>query len=344
MLSLGSPELQPEKINQFNVGADVGVMDNRIAFSLDFYNKRTDNLILSYEAPLSAGVIQTGLLLNGGALRNRGVELGLTTQNLTGNFKWTTVLSIAANRNKVLNLGGLTAEQLSGHKNITTTVGSPLGSFYLAEYAGVDPATGRELIYDQSGNAVIATSAAQIDAARKIQTDKPSSPKFFGGLSNTFRYKHFDLSAFVTFSYGNYVLDEGERVLSYVTGNNNLRETALDRWTPSNTSASGPRLSYNDPIAGSNTTRFLHDASYLRMKNLTLGYSFKEFFRKVKFLKGARLYVAAQNLFTITGFKGWDPEVTGNYSSYSERSLNQGITYMDLGQIRTISGGLSLNF
>jgi len=345
MQSLGSPALKPEKQSQLDIGLDLGLLKNRISGTVDFYDKITRNLILSYEAPLSVGVSQQGLLLNAGSLRNRGIELSISSKNITGRLlQWNTMLSVARNSNKVLKLGGITSEQLSYHKNIITAEGLPVGVFYLAEYAGLDAATGREMIYDLQGNRVAAVSAAQIDAARKPQYDKPSAPKFFGGINNTVRYKNFDLSAFMTFSYGNYVLDEGERYLSYLTGSNNLRETALNRWTPQHTAADYPRLLYNDPIAGSNTTRFLHDASYLRMKNVTLGYSFKNYIKKIRFLKDARLYISAQNLFTLTRFKGWDPEVSGNYSSSLDRNLNQGITYMDVPQVRTFAAGFNLNF
>ncbi len=290
--------------------------------------------MLSYTAPLSAGVTNQTLLLNAGSLRNRGVELSLNSKNLVGTLGWTSSLSIAHNQNKVLDLGGLTPEQVSSHKNIATFEGHPIGVFYLAEYAGVDAATGAELIYDQAGNKVIATSAAQIDAARKPQYDKPSAPKVFGGLNNAVTYKDFDFSALLTFSLGNYVLDEGERELSYLKGTNNLRTILTD----------SPRLTYNDPIANSNTTRFLHDASYLRVKNITLGYNLQKLMKNVKFIKGSRFYISAQNLFTITGFNGWDPEVSGNYRTALDRSLNQGITYMDVPQVSTFAAGFSLRF
>lgn len=344
MLTLGSPDLKPEFQDQLNIGLDFSVLKNRISGTVDYYNKTTSNLIINYMAPLSIGVAQTGLLLNAGSLRNRGVELSITSKNIIGKkISWTTELNIAHNNNKVLDLGGLTPDQLMNHDNIITTVGQPLGTFYLAEYAGVDPDTGKEMIYDAGGNKVAAARATQIDSARRIQTDRPSAPKWFGGLNNTLVYKKFELSALITFSLGNYILDEGERDLSYITGNNNLRDNAMDRWTAQNHSTVFPQLVYNDPVAGSNTTRFLHDGSYARMKNISLSYSFKHLLPKVDFLKAGKIYISAQNLFTITGFKGWDPEVVGNYNSNVDRSLNQGITYMELPQIRTIVAGINLN-
>lgn len=331
--SFGSPALEPEKQDQFNIGADFSLLRNRLSGAVDYYNKTTRDMLLSFDAPPSAGVQNPGLLLNAGSMRNSGVEVSLASRNLVGAFKWTTELNIARNKNTVLDLGGAS---IDNYADVKVYEGQSLGVFYLAEYAGTDPATGAEMIYDQSGNKVIATSAAQVNAARKPQYNKPSMPKFFGGMNNTFTYRNFDLNAFVTFSYGNYILDEGERELSYAGGTNNLREEAAH--------ADFPRLLYNDPVANINTTRFLHDASYLRMKNVSLGYTFKSMLKRSKFLRNARLYVSAQNLFTITGYNGWDPEVTGNFGTSLERSLRQGITYMDVPQRRTFATGFNLNF
>ena len=345
MTSLGSPTLKPERVDQLDLGLDFTVLKGRLSGTVDFYNKVTNDLILQYNVPLSAGVTNPGLLLNGGSLRNRGIELTLSSQNLVGQFTWNTSLTLTHNTNEVLSLVGLDPTAVSGSdKNIATFVGHPVGTFYLATYAGVNPATGAEMIYDASHNKVAATSAAQIDAARAPQYDKPSAPKLFGGLSNVFRYKDFDLNILLSFSYGNYVLDEGERQLSYVRGNNNLRETAINAWTPQNQNADFPKLVYNDPISNSNTTRFLHDASYLRGKNITLGYNLKKLIKNVAFLNNARFYITAENMFTVTKFPGWDPEVVGNNFTNVDRSLNQGITYLDVPQIRTFSAGMSLKF
>lgn len=329
-LGLGSPSLKPEKQEQINIGADFSLLKGRITGSLDIYNRTTKDMILLFPVPLSSGVKEPGLLLNGGAMRNRGIELNIASKNVQGVFTWNTELSIAHNQNKISDLGGLSPDQVSVHKNIVNYTGHAAGVYYLAEYAGVDPATGEELIYDRDRKVVPAVSAAMIDSARIPHFNKPSAPKFFGGLNNIFTYKNFDLSAFITFSYGNYLLDEGERELSYLKGKNNLLATAAQ--------ASFPKLRYNDPVAGSNTTRFLHDASYLRMKNLTVGYAIK----KIKFLKEARIYLTAQNLFTLTRFPGWDPEVAGSYLTNAERSLNQGITYMDLPQVKSFVAGINV--
>lgn len=341
-LGLGSPSLKPEKLEQVNIGLDFAVLNNRLSGSIDVYNRTTKDMVLLFPVPLSAGINEPGLLLNAGSLRNRGIELSLSSKNITGPLTWSTELTVAHNQNKILSLGGLAPGQVSAHKNIANFVGHATGVYYLAEYAGVDPATGQELIYDLQRNKVPALSAAQIDEARISHYNKPALPKFFGGLNNTFTWKEFDLSAFLTFSYGNYVLDEGERALSYVTGKNNLLAEAVHGWTTGNTQTGFPRLLYNDPIAGSNTTRFLHDASYLRMKNITLGYSFKKSVKHIKFLKDIRVYLAAQNIFTITGFPGWDPEVSGNYLTNIERNQHLGITYMDMPPVKSLVAGINV--
>lgn len=341
-LALGSASLKPERIEEVNLGADFSLVNNRIGGAIDLYHRTTHDMVLRFPGPLSSGVIDPGLMLNAGKMRNQGVELTLNTRNIVGAFSWSTDLSFAYNKNKILDLAGLSPDLVTAHPNIINLVGQPAGTYYLARYAGVDKTTGQELIYDQNNNIVPATSAAQIDAARVAQTSKTAIPKFFGGINNSFAYKSFDLSVFCTFAYGNYVLDEGERALSYVRGRNNLVVDAANSWTPENSNTSFPRLVYNDPVANSNTTRFLHDASYLRVKNITLGYSFKKNIRKIKFLKDVRVYASAQNLFTITGFKGWDPEVSGNYVTGIERNQHLGITYMDVPQVKSIVAGINV--
>ncbi len=343
--SLGNPNLTGETQHQLDVGLDFAVLHNRLRGTVDFYDKKTRDLLLRYATPLSAGITDQGLLLNAGKLRNRGLELGISSSNIvSGSFQWHTDFTVAHNRNKVLSTGGLAPGQITPHGNIGTYEGHPLGTFYLAEWAGVDPDTGAELIYDGSGNKVPALSAAQVDEARVPQFDKPSAPRFFGGLNNMFTLKGFDLSVLVTFAYGNWVLDEGERFLSYVRGDNNLRAEAYTRWTADNPDTGYPRLLFNDPIAGRNTTRFLHDASYLRIKNVTLGYAFAKALPKRLLLSNARIYLTAQNLFTFTRFPGWDPEVAGNPGTNLDRSLGQGITYLEVPQVRTFVAGITLSF
>ncbi|WEK34874.1 MAG: SusC/RagA family TonB-linked outer membrane protein [Candidatus Pseudobacter hemicellulosilyticus] len=340
-LSLGSPSLKPERLDQANIGIEFSLLQNRINGGIDLYNRITRNMVLLYPTPLSLGQVAPGLLLNGGKMRNQGVELSLTTRNITAAFTWTTGLNIAFNKNKVLDLDGLGPAEVSAHPNVANFVGYATGTYYLARYAGIDASTGQEMILDKDGNKVAATSAAQIDAAR-VPLDKTATPKFFGGLTNSFGYKQFDLSALITFAAGNYILDEGERELSYLKGKNNLLTDALNSWTSSHRNTDFPRLLYNDPIAGSNTTRFLHDGSYVRLKNIALGYSFKKAIGKIKFLKDVRVYAAAQNLVTLTSFPGWDPEVSGSYLTNIERSQHLGVTYLDLPQIKSFVLGLNV--
>ncbi len=141
-------------------------MNNRISGAIDLYHRTTHDMVLRFPGPLSSGVVDPGLLLNAGKMRNRGVELSLNTRNIVGDFSWSTDLTFAYNRNKILDLAGLSPELVTAHPNIINLAGKPTGMYYLAEYAGIDKATGQELIYDQNRNIVPATSAAQIDAAR----------------------------------------------------------------------------------------------------------------------------------------------------------------------------------
>jgi hypothetical protein len=197
--------------------------------------------------------------------------------------------------------------------------------------------------------------------------DKRIFPKFFGGLNNKFSFGNFDFSFLFTYTYGNYVLDQGERRQSYFTGANNLRENALNAWNANNTSSQYPKLYYNgataalnvndqlgdpgipryiidDPYRFRNTTRFLHDASYIRLRTVSFAYTLPQKAAQKLKMDNVRFYCNAQNLFVITKFPGWDPEVVGNLNSNIERNLRQGITDLDFPQVRSVILGFTASF
>jgi hypothetical protein len=258
-----------------------------------------------------------------------------------------------------LDIGGLKPRELGSGNNINTYVGSPLGVFFLTKWAGVDPVTGKEQIYDLEGNIItLADSLYEtrnaseainlLDSLRQPIFDKQSMPKFFGGFTNKVTWKNFDLDVLITYNYGNWILDQGERQQSYVSGKNNLRESVI-------TDPNGPTLLYSmitkeqgfalsDPFSQRNTTRFLHDGSYVRVKTVSIGYTLpQEVLSKLK-LSNMRIYVTAQNLFTFTKFKGWDPEVLTNLSDAKSRNIGTGITTYDFPQVKTFIAGLSVGF
>lgn len=394
-----------EKSDQFDLTANIGLFEhesgvNKVELTTTYYHRTSKDMLLALPLPLSTGIENRTFVQNIGRLRNSGWEFTVKTNNIIPDvnanpdgLQWITDFNISFNRNKVLDLGGLQPSEVSGQGDVRTYVGQPLGTLFLANWAGVDPETGEELIYgpyrnvSRSGeNRYLSDSViylgdgvandpakweafrpyriSQIDSSRVPQFTRQTIPKFFGGITNTVRWKGFELAVMFTFTYGNWILDEGERRQSYVTGATNLRASVLDYWTPNNRNTNIPKPYYSaapsvieppatdknfdDPYRNRNTTRFLHDASYLRLRNVMLAYNIpvnklKQKYPKM-FLTNARVYVTAQNLYVWTKFPGWDPEVVTNLQDAQSRNLSQGITNLDFPQVRILTAGINIGF
>jgi TonB-linked SusC/RagA family outer membrane protein len=318
-----NPNLKWETQNQINAGVDAGFLDDRILVSLDGYQSRTHDLLLDVPLPRSSGF--SSQLQNVGSVRNRGVELSVTTVNAASNrFSWRSTINVSANRNSVLDLGGrpfidpgtsrygFFIGNMSSH---IVRVGEPLGSFYgfqvknifqqgdactlSAPRAGVDCVPGEYNVLDANGD-------GKIDQADRVILGT-AEPKFYGGFTNAFSAGAWSLDAFINFSQGNKAANIGRTWTELATGFLNESDRVLNRWTPANTGATIPRANNARP-------RWLYspmveDASFIRLQNVTLGYRLP----KLGFVpvEAARLYVTGQNLFVLTHYTGFDPEVNG---------------------------------
>jgi TonB-linked SusC/RagA family outer membrane protein len=372
--SLGNQDVSWETTRQLSLGLDYGLWNNRVSGSLDFYHKRTEDMLLFYNFPAAMGFIITGVLFNVGSVVNRGVEFSVTSKNIArGPFTWTTDFNIAHNRNEVKKLlNAIPGQQVPPIVDAGTNrleVGQPIGVYTLPVWAGVDPNTGNELIYevDQAirnntgqtvltGNVVDGTllggNSNFVNNNRVLLTDKTPYPKFFGGLINTFAYKGFDLSALVYFQYGNWIYDQGERAQSYVSAvaQNNyapqaLRAGLVNAWSADGNPSSQIPLHLNSNLAGVETTRFLHDGSFLRLRNVQLGYTLPAALSRRLRVRSLRVYVAGQNLLTYTKYPGWDPEVASNGGLTGQNAnIRPGVVGYDLPQVKTLMGGINLGF
>ncbi|MBC7936387.1 MAG: TonB-dependent receptor, partial [Rhizobacter sp.] len=354
---VANPDLRWEKQTQFDIGLEFKIFNNRLSGTVDFYNKVSNDLLLEFPGGATQGQENPNIVINAGSLRNRGVELSLSSVNYsTKDFNWTTDFNISHNQNKVLNVSGISPTSLSGGSSVATFIGRPIGTFNMIRWAGVDSKTGDEQIYDKDGIIRVAKTltSTEINAARVGIFDKPATPKAVGGLTNNFSYKNFDLSILFTFSVGQWLYDEGERKSSYFTGNEiNLRQSAVDRWTVDNTGSNYPKLYYNDavndPLRSINTTRFLHNASYARLKTIQLGYNLPEILLRKVNVNRFRVYITGQNLLTFTKFPGWDPENVRDLGGLDNagvqaRNLGQGFTEYNLPQVKTLIIGASIGF
>ena len=313
-----NPDLKWEEKTELNVGVDASLLNNRVTLSLDAYHAKTTDLLLSVPVPSTTGF--SSQLRNIGSLQNRGVELSLSTVNLQrGDLSWRSTLNIATNRNKVLDLGGQTEILLaprtgnffSPAETYVVRVGEPLGSIYGYQVNGLwqqgdqcylkNPAQacvpGEYKIADMNGDSVI-TAADRVILGY-------GDPKFYGGLSNTLTYGRFSLDLFLSFNYGNKIINAGNAYGGLAIGQANERDIVLDRWTPTHTDTDVPRANAARPRRLYST--LVEDGSYLRLQTLTLGYELPP--RLIPGAETARLFLTGQNLVTVTDYSGFDPDV-----------------------------------
>ena len=324
---LSNPSVKWESVEQYNVGLDIGFLQNRIVANLDFYVKNTRDMLTKKPVPQTSG---TSLEqadwppVNIGKVLNRGFEFTVNTKNFVGEFKWETSLNMSFNHNEVVSIGG--PEILNGVSLIRE--GQPINSFYGYELGGIyqtldevftGPVMENRAPDKASHNPYKNTSPGDmwfvdVDGNGEINDLDHTvignpSPDCIFGFNNTFSYKNFDLSIFFQGALGNQVWNGVRASHESMNSTYNQLATTLERWTGEGSSYSMPRAIYADPNNNSRaSTRWLEDGAYAKLKNLTFGYTLPEkWIRKAK-MKALRLYVSLDNLCTITNYSGLDPE------------------------------------
>ncbi|MDB5270803.1 MAG: hypothetical protein JWP58_3843 [Hymenobacter sp.] len=357
-------EVKWETTYQYNGGIDLGMFNNRLTFTFDIYDKQTKDLLNSVPIPQSSGAQNLTILQNIGTIQNRGIELGLVTNNVDGQngaFAWTTNFNISGNRNKVLDLGtqandaGVQVPRTILQGNTILQPGTPLGVFYgyvadgiiqtadqLAAlnkgsstgiYQNTKTAPGDIKFKDLNGDGVI-------NASDRTIIGNPN-PRVFAGVTNSFAYKGLELSVFFQGSFGNDIYNQTRTVTEGQTDPLNQSTRVLNHWTPTNTDTDIPRPVRSDPNGNNRlSTRFIEDGSYVRLKNLTLAYNVPASFSKHAAIKTLRLYVTGQNLVTWTNYLGYDPEVSAD--PFSSTSLGRDFGVYPTSRIYTV--GLNANF
>lgn len=335
--SLANPNLKWEKNYNLNIGLDLAFL-SRIFLSIEYYNRDTKDLL--YSLPISATTGFTNYLSNVGQLNNKGVELELRTINFaTPHFNWSTVLNLSHNSNKIISLNGQLEQSIEGtwfiHK-----VGLPYHTFYVKEFAGVDPQNGDALYYTNTLNKDGSYSREITNDISKAQAIpyKSVNHKISGGLTNILNYKQLDLSFTLTYSLGGYSFDKlgtyiENGTTNIYTSKYNLPAYAMDRWQKPGDQTDVPRFVYNQSASDNNSSRYIHSTDHLRLKNLTLGYTLpREWTRKVMVNK-ARFYFSGSNLLTWAKWKQYDPETPVN-----------GEVFCEAPPMRTFSFGVQLTF
>lgn len=333
-ITFGNPDLRWETTYQSNIGFDLSMFNYRVNINFDAYIKETENVLLNVVLPSTTGPV-TEIKTNAGNIRNKGIEFNISTVNFDKKFRWTTDFNMSFNRNKVTELT-YTKVYYSGRiysNNQDVTVlraGLPLGSFFGYVADGVDPETGNMRYKDLNNNGIF-------DTGDRTVIGNPQ-PDFIFGLTNSFSYKKFDLNFFIQGSYGNDIYNATRIDLEGMFDSKNQSTAVLDRWQQPGDITDIPKAGNINNVR--NSTRFIEDGSYVRLKSVTLSYRVFDKSSKVKFIKDLSVYVTGRNLITLTKYSGFDPEV----NAFGTSAITQGIDYGTYPQSRSVVLGLNVEF
>ncbi|TSA38425.1 MAG: TonB-dependent receptor [Porphyromonadaceae bacterium] len=335
-ITYSNPDLKWETTTQTNIGFDVSMFKTRIVLNFDAYIKKTTDVLLNVQ--LSNTLPITSIQTNAGDIENRGIEFGINTVNVDKKWKWLTDFNMSFNRNKVTALkytnvyyyGGI----YSNNQDVSIVkAGLPLGSFFGYVSEGVDPATGDIKYKDLNNNGIF-------DPGDRTVIGN-AQPDFIFGFTNRLSYKRFDLSVFFQGSYGNDIYNATRIDLEGMFDSKNQLVDVLRRWTSENTITDIPRAVRNGSVNNvNNSSRFVEDGSYVRLKSLTLSYKVLENNARFKAVKNLSVYITGQNLLTFTNYTGFDPEV----NAFGSSSTTLGVDYGTYPQARSIIVGLNVEF
>ena len=305
---LGNSFLTWETSKDFNLGLEFGLW-NRINLTADFYHKNTDGLLHFVALPSTAGY--SGFYENIGAVSNRGIELTLGANIFAADkdFQWRLDLNFAKNRNRIEELAD-GKDQPNGNKRFSE--GRDIDSWYMRRWAGVDPANGDPL-WEVLDPATGQTTTTNNYNAASLQFVGTSTPDFVGGIASAMQYKDFTLNASFAFNKGAYAYNAGRELFdsdgAYPYYNQMVLQDGWSRWSEDNPNATHPASSYNGGTNSNKTSsRYLEDASFIRLRNITLGYRLPVSLTESLKVKGIDIFVSGDNLWTSTKFSGIDPE------------------------------------
>lgn len=341
--NLPNPNIRWETSWTGNIGLDIGLLKDRITFTTEYYDKRTSDVFMDLYTPPSTG-FQT-FIGNVGSIRNHGVEFSITSRNFVGSkFSWTTNFNVARNWNEVTSIGAFAQDALEGGTNDTRIlVGEPVGANYLVRFKGIDPATGKPVYIDKDGNETFNWDPKDRVVVGSVQ------PKAIGGLSNNFTFKNWELGVLFNFVYGSDIYESSAKRQNGVVTNWNMRSDLFDRWQKPGDEAAYARLTRNTETYGSstpwiNTTQWLQDGSFIRLRNVTIAYNLpRSACQKIK-LSSMRLAIIGTNLLTFTRYTGLDPEIARDFQNATDRNMSPNITYLTPPQESTLSFQVSVNF
>ncbi|MDO6519372.1 SusC/RagA family TonB-linked outer membrane protein [Zobellia uliginosa] len=348
---LSNPDLKWESTTMRNVGLDASFFNSRLNLTLDYFSNQTEDLLLFVSIPSSLGF--ESILKNSGSLENKGFEIGLDGYVVDGeDFKWNVGGNISILRNELTDLGDSTpffSESTSGHLGVEGSwveAGNPIGVWRGYDYIGIFQSD-EEIANNpsRSGDKPGYPQYRDVSGDGQITPDDyviigDPNPDFTWGLNSTFTYKNFDMGLFFRGSQGFDVRNlQASEIGDGVQKINQIASILTNSWTTTNTGASRPVIDGNRDFANSyrDSDYFIEDGSFIRLQNVSLGYTFPDF---NDFISKARIYVSGQNLFTITDYSGFDPEVNNR----GQDNLNRGDDYDAYPRSRTLTVGINLEF
>lgn len=334
---LANPDLKWETTTQTNIGIDVGLLNDRFTLTFDYYNKQTKDLLLAVPLPRTSGF--NSLVQNFGEMENKGFEIGLNGTLINKpDFSWNMGFNISQNRNLI--------KKLAAPFNVFTRdvfrleEGIPLHSFWLHDQVRVDPETGFSIYRTVNGEAPVNSSDFNSGRDRFIVGN--AQPDFFGGLNSNLRYKSIDFNMFWQYTVGNDQLNWVRFFQEHGgTRNTGFVGSQLDRWQQPGDVTDIPRMVSANYRGDLRPARFVEDGSYVRLKNLTIGYTVPSATTERIGFSRIRIYGSGQNLLTFTNYTGLDPEVN---TGANLGGLAEGIDLYAMPQPRVIMGGINLTF
>ena len=334
-----NPNVRWEEVEQINVGMDASMIDARLIVNLDGYIKNTNDMLVPMSVPISSGYSDENVpQINAGLMRNMGVELSLTSINFKGDFTWTTSGNVSYNHNQLLSLNSDVPMYFDNNVHM---VGYPVSAFYGYVTDGIFQ---RQEEVDQHAiqtvGSDIYTSTQPGDIRFKdlnndgvINEDDRTilgspTPSWTFSLNNQLSWKGFDLEIFFQGVAGNKIYNGNRAVLESMSVAQNQMITVLDRWRGEGTSNTMPRAVFSDPNKNNRVSdRFLEDGSYLRLKNVSLGYTLPSELTKKAAMQSVRFSISGQNLLTLTRYTGLDPEVSGSGNDSNVYPVTRNFTF-----------------
>jgi len=357
-------DLTWEETSTYNIGLDLSMFNGRLSMNIDAYTQETKNILLGISMPLSAGM-EGSPTMNAGTITNKGLEIAINHRNTVGDVYYHVGANVSTVKNRVKEITVGTTQRFSGYNpqgegTVTwTEVGRPIGSFFLIKTDGIFQSDAEVQAYKNADGTLIQPNAQAGDIRYidynndgridddDIQYAGSPFPDFNFGIRGGAEWKGFDFNLFFDGMVGNKIYNYTRTRMESMNEVTNFAKTVLDAWTPTNTKTDMPRFEIgNESNTIRNSDRWLENGSYLRLKTLEFGYTLpKELVNKCM-IHNLRVYTAMENLFTITGYKGYSPDLGQNndQNGGGDSVMSRGTDHGRYPQARTITFGVQLDF